>query len=153
VKTFDVDYLIRFAHCDTAGIVFYPRYFEMFNSVVEDWFEGPLQCPWGQMHRTDRRGVPLVDIQTRFMAASKLGDYVTFQLSVISLGRSAITIRLRAHCAGEPRLEAKMAVVYTDIDKLKSARIPDDLRARIAAFVEPAQDEETDLTLRSARSA
>ena len=25
---------VRFQHCDPAGIVFYPRYFEMLNSVV-----------------------------------------------------------------------------------------------------------------------
>jgi 4-hydroxybenzoyl-CoA thioesterase len=27
--------LVRFAHCDPAGIVFYARYFEMINGVVE----------------------------------------------------------------------------------------------------------------------
>lgn len=137
-KTFDVEYLIRFAHCDAAGIVFYPRYFEMFNSVVEDWFEGPLRCPWGEMHLHGRRGTPLVDIQVRFTKASRLGDYVTFSLSVISVGRSAITVRLRAHCDGEERLEARMIIVYTDIDALKSARIPSDLHARMSEFLEPA---------------
>ena len=29
---------IEFNHCDPAGIVFYPRYFEMVNSVVENFF-------------------------------------------------------------------------------------------------------------------
>ena len=29
--------LVRFAHCDPAGIVFFPRYMEMFNNLVEDW--------------------------------------------------------------------------------------------------------------------
>ena len=29
---------IEFNHCDPAGIVFYPRYFEMTNSVVENFF-------------------------------------------------------------------------------------------------------------------
>lgn len=27
----------RFSHCDPAGRVFYPRYLEMFNNLVEDW--------------------------------------------------------------------------------------------------------------------
>ena len=31
-------YPIEFNHCDPAGIVFYPRYFEMTNSVVENFF-------------------------------------------------------------------------------------------------------------------
>ena len=33
---------VRFEHCDPAGIVFYPRYFEMINGTVEDWFEEDL---------------------------------------------------------------------------------------------------------------
>ena len=39
--------LVRFAHCDPAGIVFYARYFEMINGVVEDWVrEEPGQWLW-----------------------------------------------------------------------------------------------------------
>ena len=34
--------LVQFAHCDPAGIVFYARYFEIINEVVEDWFEDAL---------------------------------------------------------------------------------------------------------------
>jgi acyl-CoA thioesterase FadM len=32
-------YPIRFAHTDMAGIVYYPNFFDMFQSVVEDWFD------------------------------------------------------------------------------------------------------------------
>ncbi len=32
------DKLIRFHHCDPAGIVFYPRYFVLFHELYEDWF-------------------------------------------------------------------------------------------------------------------
>ena len=32
--TFTTQRKVRFQHCDPAGIVFYPRYFEMINSVV-----------------------------------------------------------------------------------------------------------------------
>ena len=33
---FECDKLIRFHHCDPAGIVFYPQYFVLFNELVED---------------------------------------------------------------------------------------------------------------------
>ena len=33
---------VRFGHCDPAGIVFYPRYFEMLNALVEDWISEGL---------------------------------------------------------------------------------------------------------------
>ena len=31
-----------FKHCDPAGMVFYPRYIEMVNSVIEEWFESAI---------------------------------------------------------------------------------------------------------------
>jgi 4-hydroxybenzoyl-CoA thioesterase len=33
---FEREGLVRFAHCDTAGIVYNPRYFEMLNALVEN---------------------------------------------------------------------------------------------------------------------
>ena len=35
---FATEILVRFQHCDPAGIVFYPRYFEMISQSVEEWF-------------------------------------------------------------------------------------------------------------------
>jgi len=35
---------IRFSHCDPAGIVYFPHYFDMFNGLIEDW-----------LHRATRR--------------------------------------------------------------------------------------------------
>lgn len=30
---------VLFKHCDPAGIVFYPRYFEIINDCIEAFFE------------------------------------------------------------------------------------------------------------------
>ena len=37
-RHFQTQIEVRFADCDPAGIVFYPRYFEMFNGLVDVWF-------------------------------------------------------------------------------------------------------------------
>ena len=37
---------VRFRHCDPAGIVFYPRYFEMINDFVEEWFDKGMGLPF-----------------------------------------------------------------------------------------------------------
>ena len=44
-KVFEVPVLIRFAHCDPAGIVFHPQYFTIFNGVVEDFFREVVHIP------------------------------------------------------------------------------------------------------------
>ena len=35
-KVFKKSCMIRFAHCDPAGIVFHPNFFVLFNGLTED---------------------------------------------------------------------------------------------------------------------
>lgn len=135
MTSFEVDFPIRFEHCDVAGIVFYPRYFLMFNQIVEDWFAGPLQTPWAALHFEEKRGTPLVDIRVHFQRPSRMGDVLRLSMQVLKLGRSAIDLAITGSCNGETRLEAKLTVVYTDLEKLKSARIPDRLARRMVPFI------------------
>ncbi|MEG1266654.1 MAG: acyl-CoA thioesterase, partial [Myroides sp.] len=52
---------IRFRHTDFAGIVFYPRFLEMLNDLVEDWFDEALDRPFSKIHETN--GIPTVDLK------------------------------------------------------------------------------------------
>ena len=58
---------IRFKHVDYAGIVFYPRFLEMLNDLVEDWFEEALDRPFSKIHETN--GIPTVDLKVQFKKA------------------------------------------------------------------------------------
>ena len=40
--SFTLTQKVLFKHCDPAGIVFYPRYFEMINDCVEAFSTRPL---------------------------------------------------------------------------------------------------------------
>ena len=75
MRAFDRVILIRFQHCDPAGIVFYPRFFEFTNQVVEDWFEEELGLP------SHQRGEERLD----FFLVSALGFicYFTFSFSFL----------------------------------------------------------------------
>ena len=65
---------VRFQHCDPAGIVFFPRYFEMVNATVEEWFAERLGMPFAEMHGPTQGGVPTASIRADFRAPSRLGD-------------------------------------------------------------------------------
>ena len=45
VHPFERPLRIRFAHCDPAGIVFFPQYLVMINNLVEDWVTDALGMP------------------------------------------------------------------------------------------------------------
>ena len=71
---------VRFAHVDGAAIVFYPRYFEMLNAAVEDFFAAVVGVDFAQLHGERRLGVPTVRLDAEFVVASRLGDELDFEL-------------------------------------------------------------------------
>jgi len=123
---------IEFNHCDPAGIVFYPRYFEMVNSVVENFFADVVGYSFARMHTGDvHAGVPTVSIRCDFKAPSRLGDKVPFTLTVTSVGRSSLGMRIVAAVGGETRLETENTLVW--IEGGRAAPWPDEIRARLEA--------------------
>lgn len=103
---------VMFKHCDPAGIVFYPRYFEMINDCVETFFDQVLDYPFGRIH--PNTGVPTVQLDTNFKAPSRLGDLLVFRLTCQKLGRTSLGFRLEASCDGQPRLVAQQTIVHVD---------------------------------------
>ena len=87
-KTFTKQEKIRFKHIDYAGIVFYPRFLEMLNDLVEDWFEEALERPFSKMHETN--GIPTVDLKVQFKNAARLGEILTKKLWVKELKSSSV---------------------------------------------------------------
>ncbi len=105
---------ILFRHCDPAGIVFYPRYFEMINDTVEAWFADVIGLPFSEIHK--RGAVPTAEITTRFTAPSRLGDQLIFSLCVLKVGQSSLSLDLTAHCGQEQRLSARTTLVQVGLD-------------------------------------
>ena len=134
-QTFTTTRRVRFADCDAAGIVFFPRYFEMLNGVVEDWFAGPLGASFRELHLKRHVSVPTAAVEARFIAPSRLEDELTFSLTVIRLGGASCGLRHVIECDGQRRFEATQTIVYVG-RSLKPEPWPEALRPRIAPFVE-----------------
>ena len=128
---------MEFNHCDPAGIVFYPRYFEMTNSVVENFFADVVGRSFAQMHAGADNGVPTVALAAEFVAPSRLGDKVLFSLAVTDVGRSSVKLEIEARMGDEVRMRVKLTLVW--IAGMKAASWPKDMRARLLEFMEAAQ--------------
>ena len=74
--TFEREQLIRFSHCDPAGIVFFPQYFVLFNGHVEDWFDEGLGLGYAKVVIGQRIGLPTVALSCEFMKPSRMGERV-----------------------------------------------------------------------------
>lgn len=127
---------VEFNHCDPAGIVFYPRHFEMMNSVIENFVRDVAGRSFGQM-TTSRTGVPTAAIETVFHAPSRLDDLLDWQLSVTRLGRSSVGFALQAHGGAVHRLSCSLTLVHIN-ESGRPQPWPQDVRDRIASFMETA---------------
>ena len=122
---------VRFGHCDPAGIVFYPRYFEMLNELVEDWFAQSLSIPFEQLIGQRRVGMPTVQLDTRFKRISRQGDVLQQRLRLTRLGGSSLTLAITFDGDDGTRVEFDQVLVCTSLDTHKPQALPDDVRAAI----------------------
>lgn len=122
---------VRFEHCDPAGIVFYPRYFEMLNACIEDWFEARLGRSFGQIHVEGGHAVPTARCEVRFTAPSRIGDPLALSLRPLRVGRSSLDLEIDISSAGEARLHAEFTLVHVAQATGRPASWPDALRGPI----------------------
>lgn len=127
---------IRFAHCDPAGIVFYPRYFELMNGVVEDWCAQALGMSFHEMHMVQGIGLPTVHIETDFVKTSVMGDELVAELRVTKLGRASATVEiLMLGQEQDLRLKAQLVLVMAHVQERKAIALPIALRERMQNYL------------------
>ncbi|MGD9979034.1 MAG: acyl-CoA thioesterase [Hyphomonadaceae bacterium] len=131
------DTIVRFEHCDAAGLIFYPRFFGLVNEMVEDWFAS-LGHSFKSLHIDQRKGVPTVRLDTEFVRPVCIGDMLRQSLGVESIGNSSLSLK---HIAtiGERRVARfDQTIVFTNLASMKAEPWPADLRAAITTFAEIA---------------
>jgi 4-hydroxybenzoyl-CoA thioesterase len=129
--------LVRYAHCDPGERVYFARFFDMFNAVLEDWFAEGLGCPWGSEFMVPPRDLraPSLVIDAEFMRACVLGEMLEFDLWVKRLGRSSFDLALVGAVRGELRLRAAWTLCTISFATMKSVPLPGDLRAGMERFL------------------
>jgi len=125
---------IRFAHCDPAGIAYYPRCFELCDGAVEDWCEAFLVSR-RILHLEMGLALPTVDMAATFKAPCRLGDELDIALTVHALGRTSIQLSTDASCAGEPRFAVRYTQVLMGMADARPVEWPAEWRARIDALL------------------
>jgi 4-hydroxybenzoyl-CoA thioesterase len=125
---------IEFNHCDPAGIVFYPRYFEMVNSVIENFFADVVGRSFASMHFGADNGVPTVAMEAMFQKPSRLGEKVRFTLKVEKVGGSSLKLWVEGHGADGLRLRVGMTLAW--IKGMRAAPWPAEMRAALETYRE-----------------
>lgn len=128
---------IEWQHCDPAGIVFYPRYFAMFDSSTTYLFEKALGMTKHQfIKHYDFIGYPMVDTRSKFYIPGVFGDDVEIQTAVTEVKRSSFSIEHKIMKESQVMVEGWETRVWVgkdpaDPEKIKSKPIPPDVVAKL----------------------
>ena len=135
---YEAEIPVRFADCDAAGIVFYPRYLEMFNGLVENWFRDELQCSFTEIVTNRGWGLPTVHLEVDFVAPSRFDETLSAKLTVRRVGTTSMGLEILFRGPDNvDRVRGKVVLVLIDRAKLRAIPWPSELRERIVTFQVP----------------
>lgn len=135
METFTVDITVRWMHCDPAGIIFTPRYFDMTHTVMEEWFEKGLRVPFDRLHGELGLGIPTVHLEADFVAASRLNDVLTFELTLAKLGKASADLSIKAHSDGQLRMNARIVIAQVSLEPMRAKPWLPEIRSGMERFV------------------
>ena len=121
---------IDWGDCDPAGIIFYPRYFEIFDASTSALFERALGLTKLETLKAfNFAGFPLVRTRARFLRPTRFGDDATVDTK-ITFGHSSFEIEHRLSLKGETCVECsekRVWVVRDAAGRLKSHLVPEEV--------------------------
>jgi 4-hydroxybenzoyl-CoA thioesterase len=121
---------IEWCDCDPAGIIFYPRYFEMFDTSTTVLIERALgMSKFEYLKAYDFAGHPLVEARARFRLPTRFGDEVAIATALVECGRSSFKVEHRLTRAGVLAVEGFETRVWVirqadDPQRIRSQPMP-----------------------------
>lgn len=131
-------FTIEWGHCDPAGIVFNPRFFEFFDASSWALFEAALGVkPQDLAGAYGIVGIALVDARANFLKPAKFGDAVEIVSWVSAFRRSSFDVEHKLSVKGTLAVEGGETRVWAvrdknDPDKIAAAPIPQDVIAKFS---------------------
>jgi 4-hydroxybenzoyl-CoA thioesterase len=133
---------IEWGQCDPAGIVFNPRFFEIFDASTAFLFAAALGMHKRAMMTTyNMAGFPLVKTQADFKVPAAFGDRIRVDSTVAALRRTSFDVQHRiwkGDVLAVDGFETRVWVIRhpDDPTRIKSEPIPDEVAARLRANAE-----------------
>ena len=130
---------IMWGDCDPAGIVYYPRYFAIFDNCTMALFERALGMTTYQfLNAYDFSGYPIVDTRARFFAPAKFGDDVIVETTITKFRGSSFDVHHRLSNGSKLAAEGFETRVWIcrhpdDPEKIKAKQIPPEIVERFSS--------------------
>lgn len=127
------DLQIEWGHCDPAGIVFHPRYFDFFDWNCVLLIGEAAGIPEAELRKKiDYRGIPIVSLSCDFKLPLTHGQTVQIETQVKKVGRSSFDVMHQILLNEKVAVECKQRRVWcgsNPVDKaaLSAVEIPQEI--------------------------
>src|SRR5258707_720549 len=128
--------IIEWGHCDPAGIVFNPRFFEYFDAGTWLLFETVLGLKTHEFAATfGIIGTPVVDARANFLKPVRFGDVVEIASRVSEFRRSSFDVEHKITINGALAVEGQETRGWairdkSNADKISAVAIPSEVIAK-----------------------
>jgi 4-hydroxybenzoyl-CoA thioesterase len=135
---------VEWGDCDPAGIVFYPRYFAMFDASTAALFAAALGYDkFTLRQRFSIVGFPMVETSAKFTLPSRYGETVTIESEISRFGRSSFGVAHRLLRGDEVAIEASETRVWAaadpdNPDRIRGAPIPAEVVEALSRNASPS---------------
>jgi 4-hydroxybenzoyl-CoA thioesterase len=136
---------IEWGDCDPAGIIFYARYFDIFDVSTTMLLEGALgMTKIAYLKAYNFLGHPLVETWARFLLPTRFGDEVAVETAVVACGRSSFKVEHRVikddGALAVEGFETRVWVVRdaAEPQRMRAQPIPADVVARLTQSSVPS---------------
>ena len=136
MRMYRTEIKVEWAHCDAAGIVFYPHFYTWFDQATERLFSANALSYKELEQDFNTAGMPLLETGARYENASRLGDQLTMETEVSEWAGKIFTVsHTLTHADRRPALKGFERRIWVTRDPehpagIRSIPVPDEIKAR-----------------------
>jgi len=131
--------MLQFGDCDISGTAYFPSYLNILNGVNEA-FWAHIGDPWHKIIWGERWGTPTVHISSDFSSPSFFREELEFELTVLRVGASSVTVHHEISHEGRKRWSSTQVLAASDLDKHCSIPWPEGVNEKLLSLLVEEQD-------------
>jgi len=110
---------VEWGDCDPAGIVYFPRFFELFDACTNALFKRAGFPKPEMLKHYGLLGIPLIEAAAQFYVPASFGESVTVETRIVEWGTSSFRVEHKMYKGDVLAAEGRERRVWTVRDPLR----------------------------------
>ena len=139
-NAFTIPVRVYYEDTDAGGVVYYANYLKFFERCRTEWMR-MVGHDQSDLARDARIAFVVKSVSCEYLKPARLDDALSVGLEVEKLGRAQVVFRQHVRRAApgavdgwEELVSGAIQIVCVNVDKMKTAAIPDFLRTKLEAL-------------------